>query len=439
MYKDGKYQLSTRAGGLIQAAGGAVEIIGGAVSCGTGIGCAVGAVMATQGIDNLYTGSNILESGKPIKTMGAQGLEALGVPPEYSEITYAAIGLGGSVTTVLTSPKTGKTVTVLVDKDNRITRSFSDKGNVPNGNSTPKQTNLPSNTIADAEAGGYSYYDKFRNKDGSWNWPKNLGFAEDPVKTTLPVGMRLDRYGEPNGSFLAPQGTLYEQRALAPGARAEKYYEYEVIKPLPVLQGKIAPAFEQQGGGMQILPALEERVNVQWLIDNKYIKEVSTGLKSPKTGKFDGKSLPNADKGAKSESVGKTTSGAENIATYPKLKEDLTKQNLNHIASQDPRLAAVIKGDNGKVNYGVGTGTRADADRLGKIWVGDGARPTTDGTGLVSTDGTRVYRYPKEKPNAPISVNPTGVQANFETYTINPITGQKVKIGDGHLNVFKEK
>ncbi|PQQ23513.1 filamentous hemagglutinin [Photorhabdus luminescens] len=121
------------------------------------------------------------------------------------------------------------------------------------------------------------------------------------------------------------------------------------------------------------------------------------------------------------------------------MKEDLTKQNLNHIASQDPRLAAVIKGDNGKVNYGVGTGTRTDADRLGKIWVGDGARPTTDGTGLVSTDGTRVYRYPKEKPNAPISVNPTGVQANFETYAINPITGQKVKTGDGHLNVFKEK
>ncbi|MDC9597785.1 hypothetical protein [Xenorhabdus anantnagensis] len=146
VYADGKYQISTRAGGLIQAAGGAVEIIGGTVSCGTGIGCAVGAVMATQGIDNLYTGSNILESGKPIKTMGAQGLEALGVPPEYSEITYAAIGLGGSVTTVLTSPKTGKTVTVLVDKNNRITKSFSDKGN--NSGLSPHQSGgvIPNNT-----------------------------------------------------------------------------------------------------------------------------------------------------------------------------------------------------------------------------------------------------------------------------------------------------
>ncbi|QTL40329.1 hemagglutinin repeat-containing protein [Xenorhabdus budapestensis] len=128
VYADGKYQLTTRAGGLLQTAGGAVEVIGGTVSCGTGIGCAVGAVMATQGLDNMNAGSNTLVSGQPVKTMGAKGLEALGVPSEYSEITYAAIGLSGSVTTVLTSPKTGKTVTVLVDKDNRVTRSFSDGG-----------------------------------------------------------------------------------------------------------------------------------------------------------------------------------------------------------------------------------------------------------------------------------------------------------------------
>ncbi|WP_323865986.1 hypothetical protein [Xenorhabdus cabanillasii] len=55
-------------------------------------------------------------------------------------------------------------------------------------------------------------------------------------------------------------------------------------------------------------------------------------------------------------SASKMTSGAENIATYPKLKTDLVQQNLNNIAKQDPRLAAVIKGDNGKLNYGVGTG-----------------------------------------------------------------------------------
>lgn len=126
---------------------------------------------------------------------------------------------------------------------------------------------------------------------------------------------------------------------------------------------------------------------------------------------------------------------AYSSATYPKLKEDLIQENLNNIAKQDPRLAAVVKGDNGKLNYGVVIGTKEEADRLGKIWVGDGARPTSDGTGLVSADGTRIYRSPKEKPNAPDSLNPTGTQANFESYTKNIETGKMDKTGNGHLNI----
>jgi filamentous hemagglutinin len=137
--------------------------------------------------------------------------------------------------------------------------------------------------------------------------------------------------------------------------------------------------------------------------------------------------------------AGKAASGADNVATYPQLKDDLTQQNLNNIALQDPRLAAVVKGDNGKLNYGVGTGTKEEADRLGKIWVGEGARPTSDGTGLVSADGTRIYRSPKEKPNAPDSLNPTGTQANFESYTKNIETGKMDKTGNGHLNISGEK
>ncbi|EEY7216921.1 glycohydrolase toxin TNT-related protein [Escherichia coli] len=139
--------------------------------------------------------------------------------------------------------------------------------------SVPKNPNS-SSAITDAEAGGYSYYDKFKNANGGWDWPKNLGFEGDPIKTTIPVGTRLDRYGEPNSSFLALKGTPYEQRALAPGAKAEKYYEYEVIKPLPAIQGKIAPAFGEPGGGIQILPNMQDRVNVEWLLKNGYIREV---------------------------------------------------------------------------------------------------------------------------------------------------------------------
>ncbi|UCZ73546.1 glycohydrolase toxin TNT-related protein [Dickeya zeae] len=157
--------------------------------------------------------------------------------------------------------------TVLPEKGNSPLGQGSDNGMVP------KNPNYLS-AITDNEAGGYSYFDRFRKSSTEWDWPKNLGFAEDPVKATLPIGTRLDRYGEPSGSFLAPKGTPYEQRALAPGAKAEKYYEYEVIKPLPVIQGKIAPAFGEPGGGIQILPDMQERVNVFWLKKNGYIKDV---------------------------------------------------------------------------------------------------------------------------------------------------------------------
>jgi len=84
------------------------------------------------------------------------------------------------------------------------------------------RTAEPNRIAADEEASGWSQYNKYRNESGDWNWPAKLGFAEEPVKATLPVGTRLDRYGEPSGSFLAPKGTPYEQRALAPGSGRRK-------------------------------------------------------------------------------------------------------------------------------------------------------------------------------------------------------------------------
>jgi filamentous hemagglutinin len=130
------------------------------------------------------------------------------------------------------------------------------------------------NAVADGEVGGYSYYDKLKTADGKWDWPKNLGFAGDPVENVLSVGTRLDRYGTADGSFLSPVDTPFEQRALAPGSKAGGYHQYEVIKPLPVIEGKIAPAFEQPGGGTQMLPNLSDRVNVEWLVREGYIREI---------------------------------------------------------------------------------------------------------------------------------------------------------------------
>jgi hypothetical protein len=50
----------------------------------------------------------------------------------------------------------------------------------------------------------------------------------------------------------------------------------------------------------------------------------------------------------------------------------------------------------------------------------------------VSADGVRVYRFPREKDSMHAT---TGVQANFERYLINPVTGGKSKVSNGHLNI----
>jgi hypothetical protein len=129
--------------------------------------------------------------------------------------------------------------------------------------------------VADMEASGFSIYDKFKKSNGDWNWPEDDGFVKGTQQIeTLPVGSNLDRYGDIFGGFFAPIGTSGSERALAPGSMSKDLNQYEVIRPLPIISGKVAPAFGQKGGGTQykiINPKTGEPADVKWLLDNKYI------------------------------------------------------------------------------------------------------------------------------------------------------------------------
>nr|WP_277879261.1 VENN motif pre-toxin domain-containing protein [Stenotrophomonas maltophilia] len=129
-------------------------------------------------------------------------------------------------------------------------------------------------------------------------------------------------------------------------------------------------------------------------------------------------------------------SGASgNAADYQKLKDALVAEDLRAIGARDPRLNIAVGGSGtSNPNFSAGRGTHAEAERMGKILVGDGARRTSDGTGWISADGTRVYRPPSEKLS---ELAVTGVQANFERYEINKITGARKKIGNGHMDIDK--
>ena len=124
---------------------------------------------------------------------------------------------------------------------------------------------------------------------GSWDYPPDNGYLLVGGETlefvlTLTPGQRIDRYGSPNGTFLAPLGTPYAARSIPPSnlddsdpAYTCDYYAYKVLKPFEVESGPIAPGFGQAGLGLQyqvvpsLLPGDPPGGNVNWLVSNGYL------------------------------------------------------------------------------------------------------------------------------------------------------------------------
>ncbi|MFO0652308.1 MAG: glycohydrolase toxin TNT-related protein [Polyangiales bacterium] len=104
---------------------------------------------------------------------------------------------------------------------------------------------------------------KYKKPDGSWDWPGNKGFDGVPKDDVLKPGSVIDRFGGNNGSYFSPPGTPFEARALSPDSLTAPYRSFEVLRPLPVQSGGIAPAFGMPGGGTQFLtgPKLGDLLN----------------------------------------------------------------------------------------------------------------------------------------------------------------------------------
>ena len=99
------------------------------------------------------------------------------------------------------------------------------------------------------------YFDQLT---GSENWPGQKGdpnidgFVKGEYqKTTLSPGDKIDRFGSDYGHFFGNIGESKEMRAMSPNSDFKNYNQYEILMDLPVLKGKIAPWFNQPGGGIQ--------------------------------------------------------------------------------------------------------------------------------------------------------------------------------------------
>ena len=110
----------------------------------------------------------------------------------------------------------------------------------------------------------------FNQETGFEIWPGQNG---DPnvdgflngefQKVVLQPGEKLDRFGHDYGYYFGEIGESKEMRSMSPNSDFENYHQYEVLSELPVLKGKIAPWFEQIGGGTQsrLDPSFVELIN----------------------------------------------------------------------------------------------------------------------------------------------------------------------------------
>jgi hypothetical protein len=132
---------------------------------------------------------------------------------------------------------------------------------------------------------------EYHNASG-WIYPPDNGYVvvgDIPLEwtETLLPGEDIDRYGGVYGSFLAPAGTPYAERAIPPFSLVSTpaadcdYHDYQVLKPFDVDSGPIAAWFAQPGGGLQfqldgnLIPCAPAAINVMWLLNNGYLADIT--------------------------------------------------------------------------------------------------------------------------------------------------------------------
>ena len=100
------------------------------------------------------------------------------------------------------------------------------------------------------------------------------------VRFHLRPGDVVDRFGPESGTFLYPDGTPLERRALPPTAFEAGYFRYTVTGDIPVQAGVAGPAFEQPGGTAMFkldpsaLAAPPPLMTVRWLVHEGLLRPI---------------------------------------------------------------------------------------------------------------------------------------------------------------------
>ena len=283
-----EYKVIPRALGGVQAVGGVAEIGLGAVGLAapTGVTQVVGGVAVVHGVDTTSTGLRQLWTGEFEQTLTEQaisgGAQALGASPGTAD----TLGAVGDAAAGLVNPanigrkllgegaeKAAKEAAEKLAKETaeKATKEAAEKAAKEAAEKAAKEK--AAKEAAQAGADGVRVLKKpprpdtskvkypddmtpYQKADGTWDWEKAApdgGFKGPRTNETLPPGTVLDRFGGDGGKYFSPPGTPYDARALSPDSLTQPYRAFEVVRPLPVQSGQIAPAFGMPGGGTQFL------------------------------------------------------------------------------------------------------------------------------------------------------------------------------------------
>ncbi|MDO7536799.1 DUF637 domain-containing protein [Acinetobacter pittii] len=106
---NGKYQITTRAGGAVMVVGGGVGLAGSTAlgsTCVTGVGCLVALGGFVSSADLVMTGAKQAWSGKSVDTIGAQVISATtGLSTSQAEMIYGMLSMASVTNSVRASAK----------------------------------------------------------------------------------------------------------------------------------------------------------------------------------------------------------------------------------------------------------------------------------------------------------------------------------------------
>ncbi len=114
-----------------------------------------------------------------------------------------------------------------------------------------------------------------RDPMGKIIWPENNGTVKDSEhEVILQPGTVLDRYGGTGGEYLGNPDDSYDKRSLPykdDDKAKNSYHKYQVVRPIPAVEGTIAPYFGEKGGGTQYYTSM----TVEELLEQGYIIEIT--------------------------------------------------------------------------------------------------------------------------------------------------------------------